>query len=139
MPVIPVIINDTCHTHALLGTNTFCSRRLFNEVNVTRAKMSISCKHSMYTVIATVKLWISNRLQSLCASIRKKSILQDYDQQFNDMVLLVFSTTRSVVKSAKDPVDEVAKQRMDPTGFRHRSSGDKVSRMGGTNEQVSHI
>ena len=43
MPIIPVIINDTFHTHALLdtgSTNSFCSRRLANELNVTGTKIS---------------------------------------------------------------------------------------------------
>ena len=41
------------------------------------------------------------------------------------MLLLLFAMTRSVVKSVKVSVVEVANARIDPTGFRHRSSGDK--------------
>ena len=43
MSIIPVISNDTFHTHALLdtgSTNSFCSRRLANELNVTGTKIS---------------------------------------------------------------------------------------------------
>ena len=41
------------------------------------------------------------------------------------LLLLLFATTRSVVKSVKVPVVEVAKRAIDLSGFRHRSSGDK--------------
>ena len=52
MPIISVLINDTFYTHALLdtgSTNSFCSRRLAMELNVT------GTKHSMDVVIAIVK------------------------------------------------------------------------------------
>ena len=43
MAIIPVIIIGTFYTHALLdagSTNSFCSRRLATELNVTGTKMS---------------------------------------------------------------------------------------------------
>ena len=39
-------------------------------------------------------------------------------------LLLLFATTRSVVKSVKISVVQIANARIYPTGFRHRSSGD---------------
>ena len=40
-------------------------------------------------------------------------------------MVLLFATTRSFVQSVTVPVVEVANTQIDPTGFRHRSSGDK--------------
>ena len=48
MPIIPVIINDTFHTHALLdtvSTNSFCSRCLANELE---RRSHISHNHSIH-------------------------------------------------------------------------------------------
>ena len=39
--------------------------------------------------------------------------------------MLLFATTRSVFKSVKVSVVEIVNARIDLTGFRHRSSGDK--------------
>ena len=60
MPIIPVIINDMFHTHALLdtgSTNSFCSRRLVNELNITGPKMlyQLQTLHG-YGEVVTLKM-----------------------------------------------------------------------------------